>query len=420
MKKSCLLLLCLIIFLIMTACSTPTIEKETVDLPTPKETPIPIVPKDPIQEKIDAMTMEEKVGQLLMVGFQSDTPLSDLENYLKTYHVGGFILFKRNYDSFQGLYDLTNQLKAMNGDQVPLFFAVDEEGGTVSRLPEGGTKFPDAALIGKLNDLSITKEMGRIMGRELSAAGIQMNFAPVLDVLSDPTSSLLKKRAFDSDPQKVADQGLALIHGLQYENVIAVPKHFPGHGATSVDSHGKLPTIQIDKETLFNRELIPFKTAIADDVPAMMIGHLAFPQIDPSGLPATQSQVMLQEILRETLGFQGLAITDEIEMYGYTNAHETLEESILASFQAGIDVFIVGHTLETQIQVYNTLLNAANSGVISKKRLNESLYRILTIKDQYSVSNANNLPFEEAQKQFGNEAHKAFLKDLINKINTVK
>jgi len=367
------------------------------------------------EEILNSMTLEEKAGQLIIVGFPQGTEDGVIKDYIDRYRVGGFILFKRNYTDFKSLYNLSSKLKEWNRSKnpLPLFIAADEEGGTVSRLPKGGTRFPDAQVLGKINDIGLTEKTGEVIGEEFKAAGLNLDFAPVLDIVNSPDNKLLIKRSYGSTPEVVSSHGTAFINGLQSRGVIAAPKHFPGHGATNVDSHGKLPVISIDRDTLYSRELVPFINAISGNLDALMVGHLSFPKIDASGLPATMSGFFLTDLLRKELGFQGVAISDEIEMYGYLAGKPSLEECVMASFNSGLDIFVIGHTKDIQDRVLNTLLTGIKNGEISEERLNESVLRIIKLKLKYNLEDRMPYDFEEAQNYFGSNEHK----EVLNTIN---
>lgn len=371
---------------------------------------------------LEKMTLEEKVGQLLIVGFQEDISAESLQDYIDKYKVSGFILFNRNYKDFDSLYTLVQGLKEKNSlsNSIPLFISVDEEGGTVSRLPKGGTHFPDAIQVGRTGDPSLTYRAGEVIGQELRASGINLNFAPVLDIVSSIENKLLVKRSYGSSEDVVTIHGTSFINGLQSAGVIAAPKHFPGHGNTIVDSHSKLPVINIDRTDLDSRELMPFKAAIDADLDAVMVGHIAFPKLDPSGLPATMSGYFLTDILRKELGFKGIAISDDIEMTGYTSAKATLEESVVTSFNAGLDVFVIGHTKEMQIRVFEALREASVEGSISQERLNESVLRIIKVKLKHKLSDTMDYNPEEAAGLFGSKEHKAVLEELNSKIKAAE
>ncbi len=434
MKKSYLIILLSILLLSAAGCLTTTVAgKQALNSisaipPTqsstgqdPKASPTPVSPEIELNRKAEALlhslSTEEKVGQLLVVGFPAGTKPETVQSYLTRYKVGGFILFKRNYADFDALYRLSSQLKAWNSaNPLPLFLSVDEEGGTVSRLPQGGTKFPPARKIGDAKDPRLTALSGQTIGKELKAAGVNMNFAPVLDVVSD-TGSFLHSRSYGSEPGIAALHGGAFIEALQAEGVIAVPKHFPGHGATSVDSHGRLPIIKLDEKTLETRDLEAFRAAGITKMDAVMVGHLSFPDIDPSKLPATMSDYFLKEVLRNRLGFPGIAVSDEIEMYGFSNEEKTLEENSIIAFNAGLDLFVIGHTLKIQDRVYEALKKGVSAGVISHKRLDEAVLRIIKVKLKYGLSNQMPYPLEEAKLVFGSPENKKALEQVKAAVN---
>jgi beta-N-acetylhexosaminidase len=391
--------------------SPPTTPIEVVESPSPPQE------VDPAQTLLNQMSLEEKIGQMLIVGFKEASPTSQTQKLIQEGKVGGFILFQRNYKDFDTAVKLTNQLKSWNSQSpLPLFISVDEEGGTVSRLPNEGTKFPDARLIGKIDDPNLTYKMGQVIGEELKAMGVNLNYAPVLDIVISKENTLLIRRAFGNNPDIVTKHGLHFIQGLQEAGIIAVPKHFPGHGDTVVDSHGKLPKIMIERETLLGRELIPFQTAIEEGISALMVGHLAFPRIDPSELPASKSAVMIKDLLRTELGYEGLIITDEIEMSGYMGQEKNLEESILLSIHGGVDIFVVGHTYDIQSRILDIVKTAALDGRIPEERINESVLRIIRTKNKYHLTDEA-IDVEKARQSFGTDEHKQVL-EVIKKRST--
>ena len=427
MKRLALIAFIILVFSIFTSCSAPPIPDSSTDLEIqPPDIDITEEKKDELGEEatmlLGKMTLAEKVGQLLIVGFQSDMESESFQDYFDSYKVSGFILFNRNYKDFDSLYALVQSLKEKNSlsNSLPLYISIDEEGGTVSRLPTGGTHFPDAQKVGKAGDPELTYQAGEVIGRELRGAGINLNFAPVLDIVSNNENKLLVKRSYGSNAEVVSLHGTSFINGLQSAGVIATAKHFPGHGNTVVDSHSKLPVINIDKPMLDSRELVPFKAAIDADLDAVMVGHIAFPKLDPSGLPATMSSYFLTDILRKEMGFKGIAISDDIEMSGYANGKATLEECIVTSFNAGIDVFVIGHTKEIQVRIFEALRDAFISGNISEERLNESVLRIITVKLKHKLSDTMEYSLDEAAKNFGSKEHKAVLEELNNKIKAAE
>ena len=372
--------------------------------------------KDTEDVLLNNMSLDEKIGQLVIVGFMKDASEQQISDYMAKYKVSGFILFKRNFANLQELYVLNEKLKKLNSvNKLPLFISMDEEGGTVSRLPKEGTHFQDMSKVGKINDIKLTEKIGQVIGSEFKSVGINMNFAPVLDI-SGSDNKLLAKRVFGNTPEIVTAQGTSFIKGLESKNIIAVPKHFPGHGATNLDSHGILPKINISKETLVKRELVPYKAAIANGLDAVMVGHLAYPKIDPSGLPATMSSIFLKDILRDQLKFKGLVITDEIEMIGFSGNKMSFDESIIKSFNAGVDIFVIGHTYKTQQNVIAALKKGVIDKKISEARLNESVQRIITTKKKYNIIDKMEYTYKDAAAIMGSKENGSVYKEVQSKI----
>jgi len=425
LKRLFSIVIVVLILLIAASCTVPDVsEGNTPPVPPAQSDPEAEDRKDPLEAKAESllagMTIEEKAGQLLIVGFPGDTKKEALQDYIDRLKVSGFILFSRNYTDFDSLYALARSLKEMNSlnNPLPLFISIDEEGGTVSRLPKGGTRFPDARKVGKAGEPGLTYKAGQTIAKELKAAGINLNFAPVLDIVESGENKLLIKRSYGSTPEVVSLHGTSFISGLQSEGVTAVPKHFPGHGNTSQDSHSTLPVIDTDKAAMQSRELVPFKAAIDAGLDAVMVGHIAFPKLDPTGLPASMSSYFLTDVLRKDLGFGGISISDDIEMQGYISSKDTVEECVISSFNAGLDIFLIGHTKAIQEQVFKALLDGCRDGRISEERLNESVLRIIKAKLKNGLTDAMEYEIEEAGEIFGSSEHKAVLEELNSKIRS--
>lgn len=369
---------------------------------------IPVSVLSPEEYFIRSMSLDQKIAQLLIVGFFRSPGNTRVKSFLADYPVGGFILYKRNFDSLTELQHLTGQLKSWNRtNPLPLLISLDEEGGTVSRLPSECPRFPDARDIGRLNDPSFSYKIALMMGRELAHAGINLNYAPVFDVLSNPLNRFLFFRSFGKSPDLVAAHGIATIRGMRTSRVLAVAKHFPGHGDTDLDSHGKLPVIHTDKKTLSERELVPYRNAIAEGLDAVMVGHLSFPDIDTTGTPASLSEIFMKNILRGELGYEGIIITDEIEMQAFMSYHDSVEATAVRSILAGADMLMIGHTQSIQIRVMKALKRAVKEGTVSESLINEKVRRILAVKLKYCLSHQENPnPIRDPELQaFRSEYH---------------
>lgn len=347
--------------------------------PTPVPTPTPTPTPDPVEETLSAMTTEEKVGQLLIAGFYETQAGAEARSYLQDCHVGGLILYGRNVESARQLTDLTNGLKALAGDGIPLFLATDQEGGLVERMPPEIQRLPNAY------DVSDPAAFGSTLGAECAAFGLNTDFAPSLDIWSNPNNTVIGKRAFSSDTETVTQRGLACLTAMEESGTIPVIKHFPGHGDTDTDSHVGLPVVDKTREALLEMELLPFQAAIDAGAPAVMVGHILMTQIDPDR-PATLSSEVVTGLLREELGFDGVAFTDDLTMGAITQNYGLGEAAVLA-VEAGCDVLLVCHETGSVEEVCAALLDAVNSGRITTDRLDQSVRRILTLKQNYGLTN---------------------------------
>ncbi len=330
------------------------------------------------------MTLEEKVGQLFQIGFTGTTVTPEIKEMIEDYHIGGVIYFRRNISSLEQVTRLSNELQRLAMEKesgVPLFISTDQEGGIVTRLT-GGTHFPGNMALGAAGDIELARKAGQAVARELRGAGINMNLAPVLDVNNNPENPIIGVRSFGEDPQQVAALGTAFIQGMQAEGVIACGNHFPGHCDTDTDSHLDLPIIRHERERLEEVEFYPFKEAIKAGLDSIMTAHIYFPAIESEeGIPATLSHAVLTDLLRKEMGYEGLIITDCMEMDAIVSTFGTVEGSIM-TLNAGSDMVLISHTLNRQKNAIKAVIEAVRSGRISEERIEESVRRILEIKEK--------------------------------------
>ncbi|MCB9524692.1 MAG: beta-N-acetylhexosaminidase [Myxococcales bacterium] len=326
--------------------------------------------------------MKRRIGQRLIVGFDGTRIPPELLRLDEEWGLGGFILFKRNLQEFEQVMDLTEELWA-RGQGVPPFIGVDQEGGKVHRLPEPFTTFAEMAQLGSLGSVSVAYEVGAVMGRELSAAGFNLNFAPVLDLNTNPDNPVIGTRALSDDPETVVNLARAVVRGLHDNSLIACGKHFPGHGDTREDSHLTLPVCDLDAETLRNREWRPYQK-LAQSSPHLdmvMTAHVVFPKIDPDK-PATMSRTLLQDHLRLELGFKGLIVTDDLEM-GAISQTMSIEDAAVQALEAGNDLFLVCHTVDKQVAVLETLLKLWEQKKYPKHLWDKAFRRIREVKARH-------------------------------------
>src|SRR5207249_11591975 len=288
--------------------------------------------------------LRRTAGQLFMVNLPGPVLDRATRDFLAEQCPGGVILFKRNIRSAEQLRRLVADIHA-TGAGVPPLVALDHEGGRVDRLPHPPfTHFPPMALVGESGDTRLAEAVGRAMGRELRAVGIDLDFAPVLDVWSNPRNRVIGDRAFGTDPARVARLGVALARGLGRAGVLACGKHFPGHGASAGDSHFVLPRVRRSRRALAALELVPFARAVAAGIPALMTAHIVYSALDPRR-PATLSPAICRDLLRRRLGFRGVLFSDDLEMNAVA-ARSTPARSAVAALGAGCDMLLVCQSLD--------------------------------------------------------------------------
>lgn len=341
--------------------------------------------KEGNEVSLSDLSLEEKVGQMIFAGIKGKVMTNETEKIISTHQVGGIILFKDNLKKADQSVTLLNAIKQENSNnKVPLFLGIDEEGGRISRLLEL-TKLPTNEEIGFRNDASFSYGIGKLLGKQLSAFGFNLDFAPVLDINSNPENPIIGDRSFGKDAEQVSELGIKTMEGIQSEQVIPVIKHFPGHGDTAVDSHKELPIIQKSLKDLQGLELIPFKKAINHGTEVVMTGHILLPKIDPT-YPASLSEKVITGVLRKQLGFEGIIITDDMTMKAIVNTFE-IGEAAVSAVKAGNDIVLVAHDYANVVKVKDAILQAVKTGEISEKRIDESVNRILSIKKKYNLSN---------------------------------
>ena len=371
-----------------------------------------------IDTMIAEMTIEEKVGQLIMVGFDGTQANEAIETHIRERLVGGVVLFSRNIQSPQQTAELTNELQRLasgTARQIPLLIGIDQEGGWVIRLKEGATVLPGNMALGATDSTELAERAGEITAVELAAVGVNLNFAPVMDVNNNPQNPVIGRRSFGESPELVSRLGVAYIHGLQRNGVLATAKHFPGHGDTTVDSHFDLPTVSHDQERIHALELKPFRAAIDADVAAIMTAHIVYPAFD-ADRPATLSPAILTDLLRKELGFDGLLITDAMEMKAIDARYQSGEAAVMA-VEAGADIVLALQTPAKQLEIFDTLLSAVKSGRISQARLDQSVERILKSKE--GTFDRRYVDVGAVGKTVGTDAHQQLAQTIASQAITV-
>lgn len=330
------------------------------------------------------MSLDEKIGQMMIVGFDGYAINDYVRTLIRNYHVGGFIIYGYNVENANQLLALNNWLKNTNtANKIPLFISVDEEGGRVSRMPAEIRRIPTNKAIGKIGSGELSYRIGNVIAGELKAFGFNMDFAPVLDINSNPNNPVIGDRSFGSNAQIVSRLGVQTMKGIQAGGVIPVVKHFPGHGDTSVDSHVGLPSVSHDLQRLESFELIPFEDAIRNGADAVMVAHILLYRIDPQN-PASLSRIIITDILRNQLNFNGVVITDDMTMGAIVQNYD-IGNAAVKSINAGSDIILVSRGYDNEVKVFNALKRGVENGTISQQRIDESVYRILKLKQKYNL-----------------------------------
>ncbi len=330
------------------------------------------------------LTLRRKIGQMIMMGFLAKEATPELKQFLSDYQIGNIILFTRNVESKTQLHKLCSDLQEeiTRNTGYPAFISVDQEGGMVARLPPDAVSIPAAMAIAATGNPHNAYEAGKITGEELSALGINMNLAPDMDINSNPDNPVIGVRSFGDTKETVTEFGLELINGLRDGGVLPVVKHFPGHGDTAVDSHLGLPVVEKTLSQLKENELVPFQAAIQNGVPGIMSSHILFPNIEAEKLPGTMSHTILTDVLRRQLGFDGLILTDCLEMDAVKKYYGTAQGALAAAL-AGADLLCVSHTADLVREVVELLEQAVESGELPEQIIDESVERILRYKARY-------------------------------------
>lgn len=330
-------------------------------------------------KKLNEMTLKEKLGQLVMIGFDGYEYNDHIRTLVEEYKVANVILFNRNVKDIEQLVKLNKKIYEeilKHTNTIPLI-SIDQEGGIVTRIMNGATFCPGNMTISATEDSDNAYKIGKIMGEELLKLGINFNLAPSLDVNNNPLNPVIGVRSYGDNPEIVSEFGNAYIKGLQEYGIIATAKHFPGHGDTNVDSHLGLPTVEHSMERLENVELVPFKKAIENGVRGIMSAHIIFKVLDD--VPGTLSEKVLTGLLREKLGFEGLIVSDCMQMKAIDNLYTT-EKGTAMGIKAGLNVACISHSLEKQLGGLKALEEAINTGEISMELIDERVERVLKAK----------------------------------------
>ena len=371
------------------------------------------------QAIVDQMTDEELYSQILMFGWAGEEPEKLLYDWVDR-GLGSVKVFGWNTNDIHLVAKSISSLQTSaqgNRFKIPLFVATDQEGGSIRHVKGDTMITPGNMAIGAAGYPTDSWYSAYYISREIKALGINMNFAPTVDLFTNHESTIIGTRSFGDDPQKAGILGAAFSAGSQAAGIIPTVKHFPGHGDTELDSHGKLPVIDIDFETFKNRELVPYMYLIKEGCPAIMSGHLSFPQIDSSGAPASLSKYFLTDLLRNQMGYDGLIITDDMEMVGATIYAGTISNAFKMAIEAGNDIILSSRTAQLNEALWYRNLNLMSDDTAFRARVKDAAYRVIKAKlDYYKSGNDiaplypdpdsidNLIPDKEGEKYFVEQA----------------
>lgn len=334
---------------------------------------------------LNKMTLDEKIAQMLVIYYTEDNYDDTLQKTIKEVKPGGFILMNDNITTYDKTLELVVNMQ--KDSDIPMIISIDQEGGNVQRLQNISDKevayIPSMYYVGKMNDSKLAYELGKIMAKQLRTIGVNLNFAPVVDINNNPNNEVIGKRSFGNKPSVVINMALGVKKGLEENKVNTCIKHFPGHGDTVVDSHYFLPIINKSYDELESLELIPYKNAIENNAKMIMVGHIALPKITGDETPASLSKVIITDILKTKLGYNGLVITDALNMGALTNNYTT-KEIYIKAINAGVDLLLMPNGSRTAIK---EIKEGLNEGKITIKQIDDAVKKILIYKYENITDN---------------------------------
>lgn len=333
--------------------------------------------------KIEKLSIEEKVGQLFMVGLEEKTN-EDIANLIQENKVGGVVLYRKNYHTYEEMLAYVNNIKELNSkNSIPIFISIDQEGGRVNRMPQEILNLKSATKLANTKNVEIVKESGKIIGEMLNKTGISMDYAPVLDIRKFKEKHAIGDRCYGENKEDVSKYGIEVMKEMQNKGVIPVIKHFPGHGLTKKDSHFRIPKITEKVEILEKEDMVPFKNAIKENAEAIMVGHLIIKDVDKK-YPASLSKKVIQKYLIEKYNYKGLIITDDLKMMAI-QLHYNMKKAVIKAIEAGNDIIMIGLPYRKVNKIIKFIVKEVKNGRIKEERLNESVKKIIEIKEKYKI-----------------------------------
>ncbi len=360
------------------------------------------------------MKLNELVGQLTLIGISGHTLTADEKKFIVENNISGVVLFSRNVAEPEQIYDLCQEIQSLRinmADKAPLFIGIDMEGGRVHRLKSPFTQWPPLKTIGDLDSPTAAYHFSHQMGLELMSVGINLDFAPCVDVFTNSANTVIGDRAVSHDPFMVEKMASALVRGYLKSGIFSCAKHFPGHGHTIIDSHEELPIETADLKRLHDVELVPFKKAFRSKVDMVMTGHISFPSID-SEWPVTLSEIFLKKMIKAEFKYRGLIITDDLDMKAMAK-HYNKSEIPIRSFEAGADLLLYCNEPESPPVAIESVSSAISQGRLNKNEIEQTHQKVIEAKKN-KIGMINKLTLKQSLEIIGHKNH-LYLADCLRK-----
>lgn len=335
--------------------------------------------------EIKDLKIEQKIGQMLIIALEEKQITEKTINIIQKYNIGGIILYRKNYDNYQQMIDLINKLKEINKvNEIPLFISIDQEGGRVNRMPSEVLNLKSANKLSSIGNVEVVKESAKIISKMLIKTGINMNYSPVLDIKNFREKHAIGDRCYGENKEDVSKYAIEFMKELSKGGVVPVVKHFPGHGATTKDSHFILPIVKKSKEKLESEDIEPFKEAIKNEADAIMVGHILVKDMDKK-YPASLSKKIIQEYLINKIKFKGLIITDDFKMKAIRLRY-SLKRAVMLAINSGNNMIMIGTKYKQIEKIIKNISKQVKKGKIDIAKINKSIEKIISIKEKYNVS----------------------------------
>lgn len=340
--------------------------------------------------EINELSIKEKIGQMIIIGMDTNYITDRIKRMITEYKIGGIILYRKNFNTYAEMIELIKQLRELNkNNKIPIFISIDQEGGRVNRMPKEIKNLPSANVIAKTGGIELVKKSASITGEILAKSGYNLNFSPVLDIKRFDDSHAIGDRCYGENKEDVAKYGIAVMKELQNQGIVPVVKHFPGHGATKRDSHYMLPIITKPISELEKEDMYPFEQAIIQGADAVLVGHLLIKDVTWL-YPASLSRKFITKYLRKKYRYNGVIITDDLKMKAIKFLYGT-DTAIVKAFEAGNDIIVFRFNQDEERKALTKIEKLVQRGKIKESRINRSVKRIIKLKQKYNLSDSNEI-----------------------------